>query len=71
LRAASHHPDMVVRLGTRLGVLGAWLGIVGVVPPALIACRGDQHPSNDWILVLAALLTGIVGYYACRGPTTG
>ena len=31
LRAASHHPDIVVRLGVRLGVLGAWLGILGLI----------------------------------------
>ncbi len=30
LRAACHHPDLVVRLGTRLGLLGAWLGVLGV-----------------------------------------
>jgi hypothetical protein len=28
LRAASHHPDIVVRLATGLGVLGAYLGIL-------------------------------------------
>ena len=33
LRAACHHPDPVVRLGTRLGMLGAWLAVTseGVV----------------------------------------
>jgi hypothetical protein len=30
LRAASHHPDIAVRVGTRLGMLGVWLGLVGV-----------------------------------------
>ena len=34
-RAAAHHPDIVVRLGTRLGVIGAWLGLVGVGIPLL------------------------------------
>ncbi len=32
LQAAAHHPDIVVRLGVRLGVLGAWLGIIGILP---------------------------------------
>jgi hypothetical protein len=34
LRAACHHPDIVARIGTRLGILGAWLGIIGIA----IAC---------------------------------
>jgi len=33
IRAACHHPDIVARVGTRLGVLGAWLGLIGLVPP--------------------------------------
>jgi len=67
LRAACHHPDVVVRLGARLGVLGAGLGILGVVPSVLIAICGDQHPFNDWFFVVAAVLIGMVGCYACRG----
>jgi hypothetical protein len=35
LRSACHHPDPVVRLATRLGVLGTWLGLVALVDPAL------------------------------------
>jgi hypothetical protein len=30
LRAACHHPDPVVVLGTRLGLLSTWLGLLGV-----------------------------------------
>jgi hypothetical protein len=30
--AASHHPDIVARIGTRLGLLGAWLGLVAIMP---------------------------------------
>jgi hypothetical protein len=29
LRVASHHPDMAVRIGARLGMLGTWLAVVG------------------------------------------
>ena len=32
LLAASQHPDISVRLGTRLGVLGTWLGLMGILP---------------------------------------
>jgi hypothetical protein len=31
LRAAAHHPDFGIRLGTRLGVLGGWLGLLGIL----------------------------------------
>ena len=31
LRAACHHPDLSVRLGTRLGMVGVCLGVVGIV----------------------------------------
>lgn len=30
MRAASHHPDIVVRLGVRLGAIGTWLGLLSV-----------------------------------------
>jgi len=33
----------------------------------LIAICGDQHPFNDWFFVVAAVLIGMVGCYACRG----
>ena len=68
-RAACHHPDIVARLGTRLGVLGAWLGfvgLVGLIPPVFatlpwcsdIPLRGGT---------LAVIIAGIVGWFACRG----
>ena len=36
---ASHHPDPVVRLGTRLGMLGAWLGLLALADPVLKVCE--------------------------------
>ncbi len=33
LRGACHHPEMGVRVGTRLGVLGVWLGVGAIVEP--------------------------------------
>jgi len=35
LHAACHHPDPAVRLGTRLGMLGVWLGVLALADPAL------------------------------------
>jgi hypothetical protein len=37
IRAACQHPDVVACIGTRLGVIGAWLGLIGLVPPAFIS----------------------------------
>jgi hypothetical protein len=30
LRAACHHPDLVARIGARLGVIGTWLGLLAL-----------------------------------------
>jgi hypothetical protein len=38
LRAGCQCPDPVVRIGTRLGVLGAWLGLLGLGDPVQRAC---------------------------------
>jgi len=69
IRAACHHPDIVARIGTRLGVLGAWLGLTGLVPPILISSRdlkGDD-PAIAWTQITVAVIGGIVGWLACRG----
>ena len=39
LRGACHHPDMGVRVGTRLGVLGVWLGVGAIVEPIWKICH--------------------------------
>jgi hypothetical protein len=73
LRASCHHPDIAVRVGTRLGVLGAWLGLVSLVPALLelsnlnSGCRGSS-------LIAVAVVGAIFGSLACRGvnrPGTG
>jgi hypothetical protein len=66
VRAACHHPDIVVRLGTRLGILGAWLGVVGVVPTAF-AALGIGGVGSRWAWLAMALLAIILAY-GCRGP---
>jgi hypothetical protein len=63
LRAACQQPDSVVRLGTRLGVVGVWLGIVG-----LMSAFAGVEARNKWILLAVPVLTGALGYLACRGP---
>ncbi|MBV8521903.1 MAG: hypothetical protein JOY71_07220 [Acetobacteraceae bacterium] len=45
LRAANHHPDIVARIGTRLGVLGAWLGLIAIVP----TIWDHPGPLKSWI----------------------
>lgn len=60
LRASCHHPDIAVRVGTRLGVLGTWLGLVGLVAAVLPrAC--------PYVLSLIAVSVGsaILGILAC------
>ena len=39
LRGACHHPEMGVRVGTRLGVLGVWLGVGAIVEPISKICH--------------------------------
>jgi len=67
LHAACHQPDLYVRLATRLGVLGAWLGLVGLMAPLanLLVGRGD---ANDWFVLSVAVLAGVLGVWICRGP---
>ena len=64
VRAACHHPDIVVRLGTRLGVLGLGLGIVGFAPVVTQGLELGAECSRCVILAIALL----IGLLACRGP---
>ena len=65
VRAACHHPDLVVRLGTRLGLLGAWLGVLGVWLGML-----SVFPTSRLVLRLGlvVLLLGALGAWAGCGP---
>lgn len=70
LRAAAHHPDIVVRLGTRLGIISAWLGLLGIGNSVLqmnIGCK--------WVVVSVALTVLLalfaLGVRACWPPTFG
>jgi hypothetical protein len=66
LRASCHHPDIAVRVGTRLGVLGAWLGLVGLVP-ALMDLTELHRGCRASFLIAVAVVGAIVGSLACRG----
>ncbi|HEV3275561.1 MAG TPA: hypothetical protein VG860_01990 [Terriglobia bacterium] len=66
LRASCHHPDIAVRVGTRLGVLGAWLGLVSLVP-ALLELANLKRACRVSLLITVAVVGAIVGSLACRG----
>jgi hypothetical protein len=68
LRAASHHPNLIVRLSTRLGVLGVWLGIAGVVL-ALTALVDNAIARYIFILVgIAVCIPGLVAWITPPPP---
>jgi hypothetical protein len=60
VRAACHHPDLAVRLGTRLGVLGAWLGLVGV-------CLALPDQIKFWFALGIGLAAGIPALIVSKG----
>ncbi len=64
LRAACHHPDIVVRLGTRLGVLGAWLGLLGV---ALSLVQTDG--CFKWLFLGIVVVSAPFLFWCCMGPS--
>lgn len=68
LRAASHHPDFVARLGTRLGVVGTWLGIVALTPTVLEFTEWPKY-SKLIVLIVFAVALAIVCVSACWGVT--
>lgn len=69
LRAACHHPDVVVRLGARLGALGVWLGLLGVGLGALSLVHADGCGRwlSSGIGVILFMLAAFL-WWCCRGP---
>jgi len=72
LRAACHHPDFAIRLGTRLGVLSVWLALFSVwlALPGLsttVVC-GTAIDTRKLLLFLVLLALAYFAYRACRGP---
>ncbi|NKE92143.1 hypothetical protein [Rhizobium phaseoli] len=72
MRAASHHPDIVVRLGVRLGAIGIWagllsiwLGLLSIVQPG-----GCAKPIAGVSGLVVLLLAGFFLVAACWPPNT-
>ena len=72
MRAASHHPDIVVRLGTRLGALGVWLGLLGsgLGFLSLFQPQGCARLVVAAIVGLLVIIVGAVLIAGCRGANT-
>jgi hypothetical protein len=64
LFAASQHPDVSVRLGTRLGVLGAWLGLIGI-SPIFLELLTDNACLKALLAIIIALPSACFGAWVC------
>ena len=69
IRAACHHPDITVRLGTRLGLCGVWLGLVGASLGLLSVDALGCFPYRDEIVLGVVVVLAIFGLLASQGPT--
>jgi hypothetical protein len=70
LRAGCQHPDPMVRLATRLGVLGTWLGISGLLFALVPAISGENHailPKLNLVVGAFVAVLGGTALWACRG----
>ncbi len=69
LRAACHHPDLSVRLGTRLGMVGVCLGVVGLWLGSLgtDALQGIRY-GNEILAVVCVVVMPLLAILASRGP---
>ena len=69
LRAACHHPDLAVRLGTRLGMVGVCLGVVGLWLGLLGtgALQGVRY-GNEIFGFVGCIVLPILAIVAARGP---
>lgn len=68
LRAAAHHPELVVRIGMTLGVLGAGLGLVALIP-SLLEIFEVPKLSHPYVVVGGAIIAMLVGWWSCRRPS--
>lgn len=63
LKAGSQHPDPRVRLATRLGILGAWLGLSGL----LFALTSLFWQRFNALAATLSVILGLLSLLACRG----
>lgn len=68
IRAAAHHPDIVVRIGISLGVLGFGLGLVALMPPLLRIFKIEEL-CQSYIVVVGSIIAGFIGWLSCRRPS--
>lgn len=67
VRATAHHPEIVVRIGISLGVLGVILGTIALVP-TLLDIAAIPKPCQWPIVLVVAFISILFGYLACRRP---
>jgi hypothetical protein len=70
IRCACHHPDAIARLGTRLGVVGVWLAIIGLTP-ALLEFFDVAKFLKLTLIIGIAVVSAAVAWFACRGIRRG
>jgi hypothetical protein len=67
VRAAAHHPEIIVRIGVSLGVLGFGLGLVGLLP-TLLEILGIPKTCQPYITLACAILVLLLGGLSSRRP---
>jgi hypothetical protein len=70
VRCACHHPDAIARIGTRLGVVGVWLGIIGLTP-AILEFFDVENLLKLRIVIATAVVGMVAAWLACRGIRRG
>ena len=67
VRAAAHHPEIVVRMGASLGVLGFGLGLTSVLP-SLLTIVGISGICQQYFILGGAALVLLIGWGSSRRP---
>jgi hypothetical protein len=74
LRAACSHPDPNVRLGTRLGVLGTWLGFFGALLGVSSSNAFSCNPVLEiwlWIVLFVLAVLSVISCWDAPKPSRG